>query len=110
MSMNLWVGGFLGTDGLLSDGFPGPDFRPIVGGSTWKVFLKMGEFTDPSRTFLLMDMREDSIDVGNFATDMRGWPDQPGRTSFYDFPASYHHRAGGLSFVDGHSEIKRCLH
>ncbi len=96
MSMNLWVGGFLGSDGGLSDG-------------NWKVFLKMDDFTDPgpTRTFLLMDMREDSIDVGNFATDMRGWPDNPSRTGFYDLPANYHHRAGGLSFVDGHSEIKR---
>jgi len=23
-----------------------------------------------------------------------------------DIPASYHHRAGGLSFTDGHSEIR----
>src|SRR5437667_60605 len=61
----------------------------------------------PPRTFVLLDMREDSIDVGNFATDMRGWPDDPAQTGFYDLPASYHHRAGGLSFVDGHAEIKR---
>jgi hypothetical protein len=54
-----------------------------------------------------MDMREDSIDWGNFATDMRGWPDQPNQTAFYDLPASYHHRAGGLSFADGHAEIRR---
>jgi prepilin-type processing-associated H-X9-DG protein len=26
-----------------------------------------------------------------------------------DMPASYHNRAGGLSFVDGHAEIKRWL-
>jgi prepilin-type processing-associated H-X9-DG protein len=52
-------------------------------------------------------MREDSIDWGNFATDMRGWPDQPGSFGFYDLPASYHNRAGGLSFADGHAEIRR---
>ena len=51
-------------------------------------------------------MREDSIDWGNFATDMRGWPDNPDQTGFYDLPGSYHGRAGGFSFVDGHSEIK----
>jgi len=50
-----------------------------------------------------------SIDIGNFATDMRGWPDQPAQAGFYDLPASYHNRAGGLSFADGHSEIKRWL-
>ena len=47
--------------------------------------------------------------MGNFATDMRGWPDHPELAGFYDYPASYHHRAGGLSFVDGHAEIKRWM-
>ena len=64
---------------------------------------------DPSQTFLLLDMREDSIDSSNFTTDMRGWPDKPAQTGFRDFPGSYHNRAGGLSFADGHSEIKRWL-
>ena len=54
-----------------------------------------------------MDIREDSIDWGNFATDMRGYPDTPSATAFYDLPASYHHRSGGLSFADGHAEIRR---
>jgi prepilin-type N-terminal cleavage/methylation domain-containing protein len=104
MSMNLWVGGFLGYDGNLSGGN-----RNIYGGGLWKIYLKMSDFISPgpSGIFLLMDMREDSIDWGNFATDMRGWPDNPNQTGFYDLPASYHHRAGGLSFVDGHAVIKR---
>ena len=63
----------------------------------------------PSRTFVFLDMREDSIDIGNFAVDMTGWSDEPSQTGFYDFPASYHNRAGGLSFADGHSEIRRWL-
>jgi hypothetical protein len=102
--MNLWVGGFLGHDGGLSGGN-----RNVYGGALWKVYLKMSDFTTPgpSGIFLLMDLREDSIDWGNFATDMRGFPDQPELTKFYDLPASYHHKAGGLSFVDGHAEIKR---
>lgn len=95
MSMNLWIGGFAGSDEGTS-------------GGGWKLYFKMSDFTDPgpSGIFLLMDMREDSIDWGNFATDMRGWPDHPEKTSFYDLPASYHNNAGGLSFADGHAEIK----
>jgi len=105
MSMNLWLGGFGGTDGGLSGSW---DWS-LVGGTVWRVFLKESQLTDPgpSKTFLLLDMREDSIDIGNFATDMRGWPDVPAQTGFYDLPGSYHHRAGGLSFVDGHTEIHR---
>jgi prepilin-type N-terminal cleavage/methylation domain-containing protein len=104
MSMNLWVGGFAGVDGGCSGGD-----NWTQGGSLWKVYLKLSDMTDPgpAQTFLLMDMREDSIDWGNFAPDMRGWPDQPDQTGFYDLPGSYHHRAGGLSFADGHAEIKR---
>ena len=103
MSMNIWVGGFAGRDGGLSGG----DYR-VPGGHPWRVYLKMNEFLNPgpSGIFLFLDFREDSIDWGNFATDMRGWPDHPEKTSFYDLPASYHHRAGGFSFVDGHAEIK----
>jgi hypothetical protein len=97
--MNLWIGGFGGEDGGLS------------GAGLWRIYLKESDMTDPgpSHTFVLLDMREDSIDIGNFATDMTGWPDQPSQTGFYDFPASYHNHAGGLSFADGHSEIRRWL-
>jgi hypothetical protein len=52
-------------------------------------------------------MREDSVDWGNFATDMTGWPDNPEQAGFYDLPGSYHHLAAGFSFTDGHSEIHR---
>lgn len=105
MSMNLWVGGFLGTDGGLS----GSTDAYAMGGTTWLVYLKVAQMTDPgpTKTWLLMDMREDSIDWGNMAVDMTGWPDSPGRIGFYDLPGNYHHRAGGLSFADGHSEMRR---
>lgn len=115
MSMNVWIGGFVGYDAGLSGGLgyvnPYPYPPGTYGGNPWRVYLKMGDFVDPgpAGTFLLLDMREDSIDWGNFATDMTGWPDQPDMTGFYDLPGSYHHRAGGFSFVDGHSEIKRWM-
>jgi prepilin-type N-terminal cleavage/methylation domain-containing protein len=104
MSMNLWMGGFTGYDGGVSGGN-----NATYGGSNWKIYLKQSELIDPgpSRIFLFLDMREDSVDWGNFATDMRGWPDQPTRYGFYDLPGDYHHRAAGFSFADGHAEIKR---
>ena len=107
MSMNLWVGGFDGYDGGLSGGVNAP--LGTRGGDPWRVYLKLGDFVapGPTGTFLLLDMREDSIDWGNFAPDMTGWPDHPEQIGFYDLPGSYHHRAAGFSFVDGHAEIKR---
>jgi prepilin-type N-terminal cleavage/methylation domain-containing protein/prepilin-type processing-associated H-X9-DG protein len=98
MSMNFWFGGFAGEDLGLS-------------GGGWRLYFKMFDLIDPgpSRTWLLLDMRQDSIDIGNFATDMRGWPNSPSLTGFYDLPGMYHNRACGFSFADGHSEIKRWL-
>lgn len=97
MSMNIFLGGWAGTDGNWGRIF-----------SDYKIYLKMNELGDPgpAKVFVFLDVREDSIDMGNFATDMRGWPDRPERTGFFDLPASYHHGAGGLSFADGHAEIK----
>jgi prepilin-type N-terminal cleavage/methylation domain-containing protein len=96
MSMNFWFGGFIGEELGMS-------------GGGWKLYRKMSELVDPgpSKTWLLLDMREDSIDWGNFAVDMRGWPNNPAAVGFYDLPGFYHHRAGGFSFADGHSEIKK---
>jgi type II secretory pathway pseudopilin PulG len=104
MSMNLWVGGFGGTAGGLS----GSDYF-TVGGNPWRIYLRTSEMLDPgpSKTFVFLDMRPDSIDIGNFAPNMNGWPDQPGSLGFYDLPGFYHDRAGGFSFADGHSEIHR---
>ena len=36
-----------------------------------------------------------------------GWFVHESKTGFVDYPASYHNKAGGLSFADGHSEIKK---
>ena len=104
MSMNVYVGGFGGTDG----------------GWTWahpfSVFTKMGDISGasspgPSKTFVFLDMREDHVNWGNFMTDMRGFnPTTPSQYGFTeDLPGTYHNLACGFSMADGHSEIKRWL-
>ena len=95
MSMNIFVGGNQGTDG----GW----------GPTWMVYQKTAQMLNPgpSKTWVLLDEREDSINDGFFVVQMEGYPDKPQSTVMVDFPASYHNRAGGFSFGDGHSEIKR---
>jgi prepilin-type N-terminal cleavage/methylation domain-containing protein len=102
MSMMLWLGGFGG--GLsLNQGMSSPP---------WRLYFKLSDFADPgpSSTLLFWDEREDAINLGNFGIDMTGYPDHPSSYQFGgDLPASYHNGAGGLSFTDGHSEIKRWL-
>jgi prepilin-type N-terminal cleavage/methylation domain-containing protein len=101
MAMNIYVGGLEVPSGFLD---------PLE--KTWRVFRSLNAITDPgpSSTFVFLDMREDSINWGNFYVEMDGWPDKPARHRFdTDLPASYHNRAGGFSYADGHSEIKRWL-
>jgi len=97
MSMLNWVGGR--GEGL-DMGWSGPG---------WRIYRLLSDMTDPgpSRTFVFLDEREDSINDGMFVVDMNGYPDQPARHRLVDIPASYHGGAGGLSFADGHSEIRR---
>ncbi len=100
MSMSCWVGG------------PGWDasgsWRP-KSGSGWMVYLKQGAMNDPGpgSTWVFLDEREDSINDGYFVTDMAGYADKPNAFRIVDYPASYHNKAGGFSFADGHSEIKK---
>ena len=102
MSMNVFLGGWGGTYGGW-DRVLGPIF------TDYKIFMKQSELSaaNASKIFVFLDMREDSIDMGNFATSMRGWPDQPETYEFFDLPGYYHHLANGFSFADGHSEIHR---
>ena len=97
-SMNIYLGGWGGTDGGWG--------RAV---SDYKIFFRSSELIDPepSKMFLLTDMREDSIDMGNFAVNMAGWPDKPSAYGFWDLPGFYHGGSGSFSFVDGHSEIRR---
>jgi prepilin-type processing-associated H-X9-DG protein len=99
MSMSLWVGGD-GPTGPVTEQ-PGP----------WRVYRRFSDMVDPgpSDTFVFLDVREDSINTGAWGVMMNGYPDPAlvGWTS--DWPASYHNRAGGFSFADGHSEIHRWL-
>jgi prepilin-type N-terminal cleavage/methylation domain-containing protein/prepilin-type processing-associated H-X9-DG protein len=74
----------------------------------YRNFLKSGHIVNPSNTFVFIDEREDSINDGWFAVNMNGF--DPFNASAYiivDYPASYHNGAGGLSFADGHAEIKK---
>jgi prepilin-type N-terminal cleavage/methylation domain-containing protein len=98
MSMNIFLGGWGGTDGNWGAVF-----------SDYKIYLKQSELFNPgpAKVFVFLDMREDSIDMGNFGTRMAGWPNRPAEYGFYDLPGYYHHFACGFSFADGHSEIKR---
>ena len=80
-----------------------------LGGVGWLKYTRMTQVVNPgpAMTILFLDERCDSINDGEWCTSMYGWPDQPNSWKLIDFPGSYHSGAGGVSFVDGHSEIHK---
>ena len=77
--------------------------------SGMRMYVKVSDVTDPgpAMTWLFLDEREDSINDGEMVVSMNGYPDKPQQWMMVDYPASYHNGAGGFSFVDGHSEIRK---
>jgi prepilin-type N-terminal cleavage/methylation domain-containing protein/prepilin-type processing-associated H-X9-DG protein len=95
LSMNSWLG--------MNEGV-----HTWFGGSEFRAYLKLSDVVNPgpSMTWVLLDEHPRSMNDGFFVIDMRGYPN-PAQTAMPDFPASYHNGAGGLSFADGHSEIRK---
>jgi prepilin-type processing-associated H-X9-DG protein len=75
-----------------------------TGSPAMRVFTKQTELSPrpgASQTWVFIDENPQSINDGYFVCDPRAL------TTWVDCPATYHNRAGGLSFADGHAEIKR---
>jgi prepilin-type N-terminal cleavage/methylation domain-containing protein/prepilin-type processing-associated H-X9-DG protein len=74
----------------------------------YKYFRKTSDIVQPSKMFVFIDEREETVDDGFFLVLMD--------TSFGfrvnqwgNLPAIYHNNAGGLSFADGHAEVRKWL-
>jgi prepilin-type N-terminal cleavage/methylation domain-containing protein len=67
-----------------------------------RVYRKLADITAPvpSLTWVFIDENPWTINDGHFVCD-------PTVNNWTDVPATYHNRAGGLSYADGHGEIKR---
>jgi prepilin-type N-terminal cleavage/methylation domain-containing protein/prepilin-type processing-associated H-X9-DG protein len=91
MSMNCWMNYILNVD---------------IGQSQYIIFRKYTDIQQPppAMAWVLIDEREDSINDGLFQTDL---VDRGSAARIVDFPASYHGRAAGILFGDGHAEIKK---
>lgn len=105
ISMNSWVGGnredvAVGAQSWWQTG--------SAEARTMTLYLKLTDMAvpGPSQTFVLLDEREDSINDGFWVCSMDGYPNLAS-TKIIDYPAGYHNRAAGLSFADGHSEIRK---
>jgi len=78
--------------------------------SVGKDMRKMADLINPApaMTWVTIDENDKSINDGWFVVNVAKNTDvaQKG-LQWVDYPASYHNNAGGLSFADGHAEIKK---
>ena len=80
--------------------------HPYTGG--YKMMTKTAQIRKPSKTFVFLEEREDSINDGWFAVDMGGYdPRSPGSFTIVDYPASYNNGSCAFAFTDGHAEFKK---
>jgi len=102
ISMNAFVGDYpkKGTTA-----YPQGQAEKAYGGSDYRIYLKTTSFSrpGPSTTWVFIDECPDSINDGLFGVYMAGGS----ASSWDDVPSSTHNGAGGLSFADGHAEIKK---
>ena len=72
----------------------------------YRVYYKTADIIAPapSMCFVLLDEHPDGINAGGFANMM---VENLAQARVIDVPASYHNGAAGISFADGHAEIRR---
>ncbi|HRI13822.1 MAG TPA: type II secretion system protein [Verrucomicrobiota bacterium] len=112
--MNLWFGGIRGSldpNEVFEDGWH-PALPVGLRSPSWRMYRRLADVNDPgpASTFLFLDQREDTPMGSAFFINMQGWPDVPQQTRWHwGIPASYHHRAGIVTFADGHAEQKKWI-
>ena len=74
------------------------------GGGISRIYRKLSDITKPSPVdcWVFIDESPGTINDGSFVCDPLGTP-----TQWVDLPAAYHKGSGGISFADGHSEIRK---
>jgi prepilin-type N-terminal cleavage/methylation domain-containing protein/prepilin-type processing-associated H-X9-DG protein len=72
-------------------------------GTALRNFRFASDITKPADTWVTIDENPASINDGWFVCD----PTRGPTGAWVDIPATYHNKAGGISFADGHAEIKK---
>jgi len=97
MAMNCWLNPLAGHD------------WNSVGGGNGRIFRKQGDTSmhagGPVKLFVTVDENPATINDGYFVINPGQGTTSP--TTWTDVPASYHNKACGFGFADGHAEIKK---
>ncbi|MCC7377323.1 MAG: hypothetical protein IT581_21855 [Verrucomicrobiales bacterium] len=100
-AMNSWLSGTT----------PWPD----AGSEAFRLVTSLEDLVDPgpSRTYVFIDEREESINDGALLVSMAGFPvggvASQGSYRIIDFPADWHDGCAAVTFADGHIEARRWL-
>jgi prepilin-type N-terminal cleavage/methylation domain-containing protein/prepilin-type processing-associated H-X9-DG protein len=76
----------------------------LSAGANYRIMRKSSDVLHPAQLFGVADEHPDGINGAGLAVQPT---DNLANARIIDFPASYHNGAGGLSFLDGHAEIKK---
>ena len=81
-------------------------FQANVTSKKYRVYAKAANIINPSpaQCYVLLDEHPDGINAGGYANMM---VESPAAARIIDYPASYHNGAAGISFADGHAEIRK---
>jgi len=96
MSMNAWFNPINSWNTTGNSPRRGRDIRKMTDMTTLA----------PVNTWVTIDENPGSINDGWFVVNVT-IPAQRAALQWFDYPASYHNNAGGLSFADGHAEIRK---
>ena len=101
MAMNYLVGG----NGEAASANP-PYYGLWSSHSAFKLYRKGSQMGNPAMTWVILDERPASINDAFFVVDMVNYGN-PRAMQVIDHPGIQHNNACGLSFADGHAEIKK---
>ena len=79
-------------------------FQANVSSKKYRCYSKKAQIDSPAMRFVFLDEHPDGLNAGGFANMM---VESAAAARIIDFPASSHGGAGGISFSDGHSEIRK---
>lgn len=79
-------------------------FQANVTSKKYRTYFKKSSIDNPTMRWVFIDEHPDSMNAGGFGNMM---VESAAAARIIDFPASYHGSACGISFSDGHSEIRK---
>ena len=92
------------TRSMSMNGFMNPTAGQVPGMGVGRIYRRQSDIVQPApvNCWVFIDESPGTVNDGYFLCDPFSNPSQ-----WIDLPAAYHNGAGGISFADGHAEIRK---